>query len=179
MRVMSLGIVLLAASAVTAAAAGEKGRRTMGELRITSPAFASGEAIPARYTCDGADVSPPLAIAGVPEQARSLALVMDDPDAPVGTWVHWVEWNIDPKTREIPENGSPPGGVEGRNSWHRTGYGGPCPPSGSHRYFFKLYALDALLDLPSGAGKTELERAMRGHVVAEGELMGTYRRSSK
>ena len=176
MRIMFLGIVLLAGSAVTAIAAGEKGRRTMGELRITSPAFAPGEAIPARYTCDGADVSPPLTMAGVPEKARSLALIMDDPDAPVGTWVHWVAWNMAPKNGEIHEHSTPAGGVEGRNSWQRNDYGGPCPPSGSHRYYFKLYALDTLLDLPPSAGKADLERAMRGHVLAEAQLMGTYRR---
>ncbi len=100
----------------------------MGELRLTSPAFADGGTIPSKYTCDGVDVSPPLAVAGVPEKARSLALVMDDPDAPVGTWVHWVVWNIAPRNGEIHEHSAPPEGVAGRNSWQRAGYGGPCPP---------------------------------------------------
>jgi Raf kinase inhibitor-like YbhB/YbcL family protein len=166
---------MLLLAAVDPASAARKGGTMMGELRITSPAFSHASSIPAVYTCDGRDGSPPLVIAGVPDGAQSLALIMDDPDAPVGTWVHWVAWNIPPTTAAIGA-GLPSGSVEGRNSWQRTGYGGPCPPSGSHRYFFRLYALDTLLHLPVTAGKAEVERAMKGHVLAQAELMGTYKR---
>jgi Raf kinase inhibitor-like YbhB/YbcL family protein len=148
----------------------------METLTITSPAFGHGEAIPARYTCDGNDTSPALGIAKVPPAAKTLALIMDDPDAPVGTWVHWVVWNIPAQTHEIPESGLPPQAVQGKNSWPRTGYGGPCPPSGTHRYFFKVYALDTELHLGSSTSKAVLEKAMEGHILAKGELMGTYKR---
>ncbi|AJE02235.1 YbhB/YbcL family Raf kinase inhibitor-like protein [Geobacter pickeringii] len=174
MREAVLGLVLLALA--VPAAAGRKGGTNMGAMHLTSPAFVQGGVIPALHTCDGRDTSPPLAIGGVAEQAQSLVLIMDDPDAPMGTWVHWVLWNIPPHSAAIAENGVPAGSVQGRNSWQRSGYGGPCPPSGSHRYFFRLYALDTRLDLPAGAGKAEVERAMKGHVIAEAELMGTYRR---
>lgn len=150
--------------------------KRMGDLTITSPVFVNNGAIPAKYSCDGADMSPPIMIGNVPASSRSLALIVDDPDAPVGTWVHWVVWNVDPGTREIGEGEAPARGVEGRNSWGRNGYGGPCPPSGAHRYFFKLYALDVTLKLPSSATKKELERAMEGHIVARGELIGIYKR---
>lgn len=148
----------------------------MEKLTITSPAFAAGGAIPARYTCDGEDISPPLAIGTIPSGTKSLALIMDDPDAPMGTWVHWVVWNLPPQTREIQENRLPAGASQGKNSWNRNSYGGPCPPSGTHRYFFKLYALDRGLNLGASAAKRDLERAMEGHTLAWGELMGTYRR---
>lgn len=148
----------------------------METLNISSPAFNHGGAIPARYSCDGADVSPPLVIDKTPAAARSLALIMDDPDAPAGTWVHWVVWNIPPQTREIPENGLPLGSSQGKNDWKRNGYGGPCPPSGTHRYFFRLYALDTSLQLAASTTKAALELAMRGHILAKRELLGTYRR---
>jgi len=148
----------------------------MEKLTVSSAAFAEGAAIGAKYTCDGADVSPPLAIGITPAGTRSLALIMDDPDAPVGTWVHWVAWNIPAQTKAIPENGLPADASQGRNGWNRNGYGGPCPPSGTHRYFFKLYALDTTLTLPPSATKADLERAMQGHVLAAGQLMGTYKR---
>ena len=148
----------------------------MTTITLTSPAFHGGGQIPATFTCDGTDVNPPLAIGPVPAGTRSLALIMDDPDAPVGTWVHWVLWNIPPQTREIHENSVPSGASQGRNDWHRTGYGGPCPPSGTHRYFFKLYALDTLLDLGATTTKADLERAMQGHILGRGELVGTYHR---
>jgi Raf kinase inhibitor-like YbhB/YbcL family protein len=150
--------------------------RKMEKLTVTSAAFAEGAAIAAKYTCDGEDVSPPLAIGATPAGTRSLALIMDDPDAPVGIWVHWVAWNIPAQTREIPENGMPAGSQQGRNDWKRNDYGGPCPPSGTHRYFFKLYALDTTLALPTAANKADLERAMQGHVLAGGQLMGTYKK---
>jgi len=132
--------------------------------------------IPAKYCCDGADVSPPLSIEGAPKETKSLALIVDDPDAPVGTWVHWVVWNIGVGTREIPENAVPQGAVEGMNDFRKRKYGGPCPPSGTHRYFFKLYALDAPLPLKPGAAKAQVEEAMKGHVLAQAELIGLYRR---
>jgi Raf kinase inhibitor-like YbhB/YbcL family protein len=148
----------------------------MGELQISSSAFVHNGTIPVRHTCDGEDVSPPLAFGGVPAAARSLVLVVDDPDAPVGDWVHWVVWNIAPETRLVGEGNVPAGGSQGRNGWGRNGYGGPCPPSGTHRYFFKLYALDTTLPLAPGSSKRELERAMEGHVLARGELVGRYGR---
>ena len=143
---------------------------------VTSPAFTHGTAIPPNFTADGADVSPELVLANPPAGAASFALVMDDPDAPVGTWVHWVAWNLPADTRAIPEGALPAGAVEGRNSWGRAGYGGPAPPSGTHRYFFKVYALDTTLNLPTSTDKAGLERATKGHILAEAELMGTYSR---
>ncbi|MBI5740409.1 MAG: YbhB/YbcL family Raf kinase inhibitor-like protein [Nitrospirae bacterium] len=146
-------------------------------LKISSPAFGQNENIPAKYTCDGNDINPPLIIDGVPEKAKSLALIMDDPDAPMGTFVHWVVWNIDPKTKEIKENSAPRGAQQGTTDFRRRDYGGPCPPSGVHRYFFKLYALDAPLAVGTGAKKTDLEKAMKGHILAEAQLVGLYKRS--
>lgn len=144
-------------------------------MTLTSPAFAAGAAIPERFTCEGEDVSPALAWSGAPEGTRSFALICDDPDAPGRTWVHWVVWDIAAETTSLPEGFD--GARQGLNDFRRTGYGGPCPPPGApHRYFFKLYALDAALDLPARATKADLERALRGHVRAEAQLMGTYRR---
>lgn len=143
-------------------------------MQLTSPDFNAGNAIPARFTCDGDDISPELIVAGVPEQSSTLTLIVDDPDAPAGTWDHWIAFNITPGT-PIPANVGDLG-TPGLNSWGRTGYGGPCPPGGTHRYFFTVYALDVSLDLPSGATKNEVLQAMRGHILAEAALMGTYRR---
>ena len=148
----------------------------MGTLNITSAAFSNNGMIPAKYTCDGADVNPPLAISGVPENAKSLALIVDDPDAPSGMWVHWVVWNIDPKTREIAEDSLPKGAMLGMNDFRKLDYGGPCPPSGTHRYFFKVYALDALLDPGNAAAKAAVERSMKSHILDQAELVGRYRR---
>jgi Raf kinase inhibitor-like YbhB/YbcL family protein len=151
-------------------------------LPVTSPAFAEGQPIPARFTCTDQDVSPALAWTGAPTGTRSFALICDDPDAPMGTWVHWVIFNIPADSTGLPEGVPrqatlPDGAVQGRNSWKKTGYGGPCPPPGKpHRYFFKLYALDAALALDADAGSAGVEAAMKGHVLAEGRLMGTYRR---
>ena len=147
-------------------------------MKLTSTAFANNGDIPSEYTCDGNDISPELIISDVPSNAKSLILVMDDPDAPVGTWDHWVVFNIPAATKEI-QKGTEPKGIGGRNSWGRTGYGGPCPPSGTHRYFFKLYALDSTLNLPEGTAKKDLEKAMQEHIVAKTELMGTYKREAK
>ena len=144
-------------------------------MKLASSAFQNNGTIPSEYTCDGNDLSPELSISDVPSSAKSLALVMDDPDAPVGTWDHWIVFNIPPSTKEIPK-GKEPQGTAGKNSWGRTGYGGPCPPSGTHRYFFKLYALDAMRNLPQGTTKKELEMAMQGHIIAQAQLMGTYKR---
>jgi Raf kinase inhibitor-like YbhB/YbcL family protein len=148
----------------------------MSTMRISSPAFKHHEMIPSKFTCDGADMNPALVIENVPAEARSLALIMDDPDAPRGTWVHWVVWNINPKTREIRENAVPDGGKQGMNDFRKHDYGGPCPPSGTHRYFFKLYALDATLDLGPNTTKTQLESAIKGHILAQAEMVGLYKR---
>ncbi|MFO8009120.1 MAG: YbhB/YbcL family Raf kinase inhibitor-like protein [Candidatus Brocadiia bacterium] len=144
-------------------------------MRLSSPAFDDGGSIPSVHTCDGQNTSPPLHFHDVPEEAEALALVMDDPDAPGGTFDHWLVWNIPPETTEIPE-GREPEGVQGRTDFGKMGYGGPCPPSGTHTYRFKLYALDAELDLREGSGKGRLEQAMEGHVLAEALLEGNYTR---
>jgi len=144
-------------------------------MELRSPAFEDGGRIPSAHTCDGADTSPALRISGVPEGAAALALVMDDPDAPGGTFDHWLVWNIPPGTSEIPE-GTEPEGVQGRTDFGKLGYGGPCPPGGTHCYRFKLYALDTQLDLREGARKAELEAAMEGHILAQSVLQGTYSR---
>lgn len=154
-------------------------------LELTSPSFDDGEPIPERFTCDGADVSPPLEISGIPGEAASLALVVDDPDAPAGTWVHWVLWGLSADRGELPE-GVPPedevlgGARQGTNDFGNPGYGGPCPPPGDgrHRYFFKLYALREASGLAPRASKTELMEAIDPLVVASCELMGEYRRAS-
>ena len=177
MRQAAIGLALiLICGALPAESAMKKEGRNMGELRISSAAFAEGGSIPARYTCDGADVNPPLTVENVPEGVRSLALIVDDPDAPGGVWVHWVVWGIDPKTKEIREGSVPTGASQGKNDWRRNSYGGPCPPSGTHRYFFKLYALGTTLNLGSGATKSDLERAMQGHIIAQAQLMGVYKK---
>lgn len=147
----------------------------MISMELLSIAFQHGEDIPSKYTCDGKNISPPLSISDVPAAARSLALLMDDPDAPGGTWDHWVVFNVPRDTNAI-EEGEEPAGVGGKNSWKRIGYGGPCPPDREHRYFFKLYALDTMLDLSEGATKAEVEQAMVGYVMEEVVLMGRYNR---
>jgi len=148
-------------------------------LSITSPAFKNGSSIPAEYTCISKDVSPALAWNKPPAGTKSFALIMDDPDAPGGTWVHWVIYNIPASARGLSEAAPikaqlTDGSLNGINSWGNLGYGGPCPPSGTHRYFFKLYALDLMLDLPSGENKQKLLSTMQDHILAQGELMGTF-----
>jgi len=145
----------------------------MKELTITSPAFESNKPIPSKYTCDGDDVNPPLNIKEIPEETKSLVLIVDDPDAPMGTWDHWIVWNI-PPTNKIEENSVP--GTEGINDFRKHSYGGPCPPSGTHRYFFKIYALDTKLDLDPNSRKKDAEKAMKDHILAKGELVGLYSR---
>lgn len=157
-------------------------RRNAMTLTVSSLAFKEGQLIPARHTCDGEDISPPLKWNPVPEGTKTLALISDDPDAPGGTWVHWVVYNLPASVTVLPEKvpadeAVPNGGRQGLNDFGRIGYGGPCPPRGStHRYFFKLYALDTELSLKPRATKKDLTEAMKGHVLAEGQLMGTYKR---
>jgi Raf kinase inhibitor-like YbhB/YbcL family protein len=150
-------------------------------IELKSAAFKEGAMIPKLFTCDGKDISPPLSWSGVPADAKSIALIMDDPDAPRGTWVHWVLFNIPPNEKGLAENAPrsaslPNGAKHGANSWPKLGYGGPCPPSGTHRYYFRVYALDTVLALRSGITKAQLLKAMAGHILAEGQLVGRYRR---
>lgn len=150
-------------------------------MELKSSAFEPGGLIPPKYTCDGPDISPPLSWSEPPAGTSSLALIADDPDAPSGTWVHWVAWNIPSNDRSLEENlpkrdSLPNGMKQGMTDFRRIGYGGPCPPSGTHRYFFKLYALDVSLNLPSSTTKKDLERTMQGHILKHVELMGKYRR---
>lgn len=173
-----LALLLVLSGSLLATGALGKEVSNMEKLTVTSAALAEGGAIAAKYTCDGLNVNPPLTIGATPAGTRSLALIVDDPDAPAGIWVHWVAWNIPASTRDIPENGLPAGAQQGHNDWKRNDYGGPCPPSGTHRYFFKIYALDTTLTLAPSATKTDLERAMQGHVLAMGQLMGTYKRGA-
>src|SRR3989344_1173041 len=147
-------------------------------MTITSGEFASGASIPSRFTCDGEDISPTLSIAGIPKDAKTLVLIMDDPDSPTGTWDHWVLFNIPAQSESlhaIPA-GQEPQGVQGKNSWGRLGYGGPCPGKGIHRYYFKVYALDIELPLSAGSAKKQEEEEMAGHALAYGELIGRYQR---
>jgi len=151
------------------------------EIEITSQAFEEETMIPEKYTCDGIDVSPPLAWASVPESTKTLALICDDPDAPMGTWVHWVLFNLPASINELPESVPTDeelenGAKQERNDFRRIGYGGPCPPGGTHRYYFKLYALDTEINLEAGAKKSQLLESMEGHILAEGQLMGRYKR---
>lgn len=147
-------------------------------MNLTSPVFKNNDKIPAKYTCDGENINPPLKISEVPEKAKSLVLIVDDPDATRGfTWLHWVVWNILPNTREIAENSVPDGGaVEGKTDFGKPGWGGPCPPTKTHRYFFKLFALDVVLDLSHDVSLDELQKAMEGHILDKSELIGFYSR---
>jgi len=150
-------------------------------VTITSSSFTEGGLIPKKHTCDAEDISPDLNWSGVPKEAKSLALICDDPDAPGGTWVHWVLFNIPADVTTLQAGVSPDavlknGARHGKNDFRKLGYGGPCPPGGTHRYFFKIYALDTLLSLESGSTKSQLLAAMKGHILAEGQLMGKYKR---
>jgi Raf kinase inhibitor-like YbhB/YbcL family protein len=157
-------------------------RKPAEKFKLTSAAFEAGAVIPPEYTCSGSDISPALQWTDPPAGTKSFALIVDDPDAPAGTWVHWVLFNLPPSSRELPENMAkdaelPGGGRNGRSDFQRLGYGGPCPPPGpAHRYFFKLYALDAKLQLKAGATKADLESAMKDHILAQAELMGRFAR---
>jgi Raf kinase inhibitor-like YbhB/YbcL family protein len=163
----SISAVLLAAIASFAAGG--------ARMKITSSAFREGESIPSKFTCDGGNTSPPLEISDVPSGAKSVVLIADDPDAPGGLFTHWLVWNILPQTNSIAE-GSAPRGMQGRNDFGKSGYGAPCPPSGMHRYYFRVFALDRELDLRSGAKRSQLDAAMKGHIIAQGELIGRYAR---
>lgn len=185
---LTAGIILVASvacSTPTTPTTGQEkltSQRQASDFSLTSDAFRSGEAIPARYTCDGQDVSPSLTWSRIPENARAFALVVEDPDAPGGTFTHWVAFNIPADARGLPENVAKTdrmedGGIQGRNDFGRTGYGGPCPPPGNpHHYHFALYALDAPLNLPPGAAKQDVLKALQGHVLAQAELVGIYHR---
>jgi len=178
-------VICLVTAVLVPPACGEPSQTERGTVKMTlkieSTAFDDGGMIPSKYTCEGTDISPSLTWGEPPEGTKSLALIADDPDAPAGTWVHWVVYNIPPDRRGLAENfpksGSPGDGIlQGTNDFGRTGYGGPCPPSGTHRYYFRLYALDTVPGLGAGATKRQLLEAMKGHVLAEGQLMGKYRR---
>lgn len=143
-------------------------------MKISSSAFQEGGTIPEKFSKNGQNVSPELRIEGVPADAKALAIIVDDPDAPVGLFTHWLVWNIDPKTDHIAEGNAPNGGVQGKNDFGDIGYGGPQPPSGTHRYYFRVFALNGPLDLKAGAKRKKLDAAMKGHVVAQGQLMGRY-----
>ena len=164
-NIVVMPVVVLIAGSLLAAGA---------KMKITSSAFQESGNIPQKFSCVGSDVNPPLHFDGVPAGAKSLALIVDDPDAPSGLFTHWIVWNIDPKTNEIAENSVPQNAIRGTNDFGKTGYGGPCPPSGTHRYYFKIFALDQSLTLKAGAKRKEVEAAMRGHTIAQGELMGRY-----
>jgi len=156
-------------------------KQTQAEIKLTSSAFKDGEPIPRTYTCDGVNVSPPLEWSGAPGTAKTIAIVCDDPDAPGGTWVHWILYNLPADNIGLVENAPASetlkaGGFQGKNDFGKIGYGGPCPPSGTHRYFFKIFALDSELPLKAGATKAELMKAMAGHTLVQGQLIGTYRR---
>jgi Raf kinase inhibitor-like YbhB/YbcL family protein len=180
--IRALAILLLAAVGTALAQAPPKEAKGMVTIALTSSAFREGEAIPEKHTCDGLDLSPALAWSGAPAGTRSLALLCDDPDAPVGLWVHWVIWGVPPDTTSLPEGVArekslPNGSAQGLNDFRKIGYGGPCPPPGKpHRYFFRIYALDAGVALAPGATRKELLKAIEGHVIGEGELMGRYGR---
>jgi Raf kinase inhibitor-like YbhB/YbcL family protein len=170
-------IVGLVAIVLPVIAHGQSSSATGGKkMKITSSAFQQGASIPSKFSCDGADTSPPLQIQEIPPAAKSLVLIVDDPDAPSGLFTHWIAWNISPQTSTIAE-GSAPKGMQGSNDFGKSGYGGPCPPSGTHRYFFKIFALDQELTLAAGSKRAQLDSAMKGHVLAQGELMGRYSRS--
>lgn len=143
-------------------------------INLSSAAFFHGEAIPSKYTCEGENINPPLTISDLPKQTASLVVIVEDPDAPGGLFNHWTVWNIPPHHTTIIENERP--GMEGMNSFGKPGYGGPCPPSGTHRYFFRIYALSTILELPPDANSAHVKHALRQHLLAEGELMGTYSR---
>lgn len=183
MRIYSITIIFLF-SLILLCCKGQSNNQQEGKemkIIITSSAFKDGDFIPQKYTCDGADISPSLQWDGIPEETKEIALICDDPDAPMGTWVHWVLYNIPPSIRNLPdmvpsvkvlENLA----IHGTNDFRKIGYGGPCPPSGTHRYFFKIYALNSELHIEPGKTKADLLAAMEGHIIAEGSLMGKYKR---
>jgi Raf kinase inhibitor-like YbhB/YbcL family protein len=168
MKTITIVGCTIAAAALAAFGAGG------GKMKISSPAFQEGGTIPEKFSKNGQNVSPELRIEGAPAEAKSLVLMVDDPDAPVGLFTHWLVWNIDPKTTDIAENSVPKGALQGTNDFPGRGYDGPQPPSGTHRYYFKIFALDRLLDLKPGAKRRDVDAAIQGHVIAQGELLGRY-----
>ena len=168
-RAITGAVVAILCIAITSFAAGE------AKIKITSSAFQQGGNIPSKFTCDESDTSPALQIIGIPSNAKTLVLIADDPDAPGGLFTHWLVWNIPAQTNSIAE-GSAPNGVHGTNDFGKSGYKGPCPPPGTHRYSFKIFALDRELDLRSGAKRSQVDAAMKGHVIGQGELVGRYAR---
>ena len=181
MKLRSFALTILSTVLITAFVWAQT-RGGIMSLQITSSSFTAGQSIPKQYTCDGADISPQLAWKDAPAGTKSFALIVDDPDAPAGTWVHWVLFNLPAATHELAEGVEKKeqlanGALQGRNDFPKIGWNGPCPPPGKpHRYFFKLYALDTALDLKAGASKADVERAMKGHVLGQGELMGKFGR---
>jgi Raf kinase inhibitor-like YbhB/YbcL family protein len=173
-RVIGIASLLLSTATIHA--------QTSSAFKLTSSAFAAGVEIPEKYSCQGEDVSPALTWSGAPQKTAAWAIIMDDPDAPAGTWVHWVMWNLPASARSVPEGvprreQSDEGAAQGRNSFGKIGYNGPCPPSGqTHRYLFRLFALDQKLDLAAGASRSQLDAAMKGHVLAQAEYMGKFHR---
>lgn len=151
-----------------------KNIETENNMKLSSPTFQNNQRIPEKYTCEGEDINPSLEVSEIPRNAKSLVLIVDDPDAPVGTWDHWILFNIPTNTTKIEEDSIPKGATQGKNSWNKNNYGGPCPPSGTHRYFFKLYALDKILNLDKNAKKSEIEKAMQNYILAKAELVGLY-----
>ena len=145
-------------------------------MKLTSSAFSHNQKIPSLYTCDGQNINPALTVSEVPRYTQSLVLIVDDPDAPAGTWTHWTVWDIDPNFAEIAEDSIPDGAIEGKTDFGKPGYGGPCPPSDTHRYFFRLYALDTTLSLSASATVQDLQRLMKGHILEKAELVGLYSR---
>ncbi len=177
---LKLFVLFLSLAVISGCIAGEK-EVSMEKISVSAEAFKEGEIIPREYTCDGDDISPSLSWKGVPANAKSIALVMDDPDAPGGTFVHWVLFNVPAGTQKLPKGmpGNetlPDGSLQGKTDFGRIGYGGPCPPGGTHRYYFRLYALDTRLNLQPGITRQQLDNAMKGHILATGELMGRYKR---
>lgn len=168
---VAAGFILLLTKLTNNLGISQKGNKGM---KITSPAFSEGASIPAVFTCQGQNINPELDFNDVPANTETLALIMDDPDAPMGTFVHWVLWNIPKEINKIPQSGVPAGAQEGSNGSGKRGYAGPCPPSGTHHYHFKLYALDTGLTLDPATGKAQLEQAMQGHILDQAELIGLY-----
>jgi len=179
---IKLFISILSIAIITGCIVGEKEENIMKTIIISVDGFKNGETIPSRYTCDGRDISPEISWKGLPERAKSVTLIMDDPDAPGGTFLHWTLYNVPHTADKLPEGMSKSqmladGSLQGITDFGNTGYGGPCPPKGKpHRYYFRIYALDTKLDLPPGAKSEDIEKAMKGHILAKGELMGKYGR---
>ena len=173
-----MGVLLaMAVFSVSLAASQDSGKSI--KLKVTSPAFENNKTIPSKYGCDGSNVNPAVKIENVPPGTKSLALVFDDKDAPRGTYVHWILWNIDPSVREVHENSVPEGAIQGTNDFKKNTYGGPCPPTRPHKYALIVYALDVRLNLEPKTGKADLEKAMEGHIIGQGQIMGVYKREKK